>query len=105
MTQLGDDHITVSSIPKMDILYQNLGFDTLASRRVFGGFVTDWRKHYKTPFGKIGTALTNWRSDNHDLGVMAQQFVETSSNAHDFWPSNGGSSAQISLRYPNDKVK
>ena len=104
MTRLGEDHITAHQIPRLQILYQDLGFGTRASQREFGRFVARWRQYYKTPSGKDGIALINWRSDNHDLGVMAQRFVETGSNAVDFWPSEGGKSFQIRLTYPKEEA-
>ena len=106
MTELGDDPILALEIPTVNVLCQDLGLNA-DSQKKFRDSVTNWRKGYRTAFGKKGTALLDWDSyvERYDLGVMAQQFVETSSNAHDFWPSDGGSSAQGSLRYPNDKVK
>ena len=105
MTRLGDDLISALKIPSVHILCQGLGFDTTASQRKFRESVTNWRKTYKTASGKSGTALLDWDSEieRHNLGVMAQRFVETGSTAHDFWPSEGGTSSQVKPRYPKDE--
>ena len=106
MTRLGDDSISRSEIPILQVLCQDLGFDTPVSQRGFRESVTNWRKAYKTASGRSGTALLDWESfhDRCILGVMAQEFVETGSNAHDFWPSDEGTSSKVKPRYPKDEV-
>ena len=105
MTRLGDDSISRSKIPILQVLCQDLGFDTTVSQRNFRDSVTNWRKTYKTASGKSGTALLDWESfdERYNLGVMAQEFVETGSNAHDFWPSDGGTS-RVKPRYLKDEA-
>ena len=107
MTQVADDPILTLEIPKVKVLCQDLGFIDTDSQIKFRASVTNWRKGYRTASGIKGTALLGWDSEDerYDLGIMAQQFLESGSNAQDFWPSDGRSSAQVSPRYPNDKVE
>ena len=106
MTRLDDDPIPALDIRGVKFLCQELGLTTVSQKK-FRVSVTNWRKSYKTASGKRGTALLDWESDveRYELGVMAQQFIETGSNINDFWPADGGSSAQVSLRYTKDKFK
>ena len=107
MTQLADDPILTLEIPKVEVLCLDLGFIEKDSQKKFRASVTNWRKGYRTAAGKKGTALLDWDSEDerYDLGMMAQGFLESGRNAHDFWPSDGGPSAQVSPRSPNDKVE
>ncbi|KAM0805607.1 hypothetical protein BDR22DRAFT_959170 [Usnea florida] len=106
MTRLGDDPISKSRVPTVQILCRDLGFGDTVSQRNFRLYVTDWRKNYRTASGKSGTALLDWESfdDRCNLGVMAQEFLEDGSNAYLFWPSDREISSQANLRYPKDEV-
>ena len=107
MAGLGHDDSSRWKIPCVKDLCQDLGFDTEVSQHHFRESVANWRKAYKTASGKSGTALLDWDScdDMCNLGVMAKNFVEAGSNAHDFWPSDGGASSQVKPRYPKDEIK
>ncbi|KAM0800564.1 hypothetical protein BDR22DRAFT_962977 [Usnea florida] len=117
--KLQDVEITLRKLTKtvqileLFVNAQQQKFDGLTSDRIVQHMVhqiqqidvsAPTRQSAKLDDAKAGTALISWRSDNHDLGVMAQRFVETGSNAYLFWPSDREISAQANLRYPKDEV-
>lgn len=102
---LGDDPVLQSQIPRVKELCHALGFG--ASRLKFQKSLICWRKNYRTDSGSSGMDVGNWGrdSDRHDLGVMAQRYLETGGHARKHWPSNEQASARGRLVYPRDELE
>ena len=68
-----------------------------------------WRKQYKTPGGKAGRDLTEWKDDQdqEDLKLMTRDYLKGGGFGSRLWPTTaplpGG--LKTTLEYPADKER
>ncbi len=55
--------------------------------------ISNWRVHYQTEDGRLGSDLVDYPNDKANLNTMAQHFLDQNPKAPNYW------------RYDNQKLK
>lgn len=68
-------------------LYKSLGVYDLPAQHQdeLNGLITNWRVHYQTKDGRLGSDLVNYHDAEAELNMMAQEFLDHNGNGPKYW--------------------